>query len=89
MVVGTLYYSTYISRHGSATGAHPAKFPSGGALPGTLMGRATLELNAAERSRTSTGVSTHKALKLKSRRLLERISRSRAKSNPAIAGCFR
>lgn len=45
--------------------------------------------NAAERSRTSTGVSTHKALKLKTARLLERIPRSRARSNPVVSGCFR
>ena len=44
---------------------------------------------AAERSRTSTGVSTHEALKLKTARLLETILYSRAKSIPVVSGCFR
>lgn len=42
--------------------------------------------DAAEWSRTITGVSTHKALKLKPCRLLERKMACRAKSNPAKSG---
>lgn len=45
--------------------------------------------DAAEWSRTITGVSTHKALKLKTGRLVEPNSRSRAKSSPVVSDCFR
>jgi hypothetical protein len=42
--------------------------------------------HAAEWSRTITGVSTHKALKLNMHRLLERKMAYRAKSHPIVTG---
>jgi hypothetical protein len=45
--------------------------------------------HAAEWSRTITGVSTHKALKLKTDRLLEMTLSYKARSSSAISGCFR
>jgi hypothetical protein len=42
--------------------------------------------NAAEWSRTITGVSTHKALNLKPGRMTERKSAFRAKSDPTATG---